>query len=80
MDELGEDLEVSLAIVLGEAEMGMLTRAVVIAEVLDDDGERNLMVLTTPRLAEWDALGMCRYGQLCLEGPVTALFADGDDE
>ncbi|WP_367132885.1 MULTISPECIES: hypothetical protein [Streptomyces] len=80
MDELGEDLEVSLAMVLGEAEIGMLSRAVVIAEVLDDNGERTLMVMTTPRISEWDALGMCRYGQLCIEGPVAALFTDGDDE
>ncbi|MFF4408489.1 hypothetical protein ACFY1P_29595 [Streptomyces sp. NPDC001407] len=80
MNWLCEDLEASLAMVIGEAELGMLARAVVIAEILDDDGERNLRVLTTPGLTEWDSLGMCRYGAAAIEGFAGADFTNGADE
>ncbi|WP_116211599.1 hypothetical protein [Streptomyces olivoreticuli] len=80
MNWLCKDLEASLAMVFGEAELGMLARAVVIAEILDDDGERNLTVFTTPGLAEWDALGMCRYGAAAIEASAGADFANGADE
>ncbi|MEU5428468.1 hypothetical protein ACH4UT_23430 [Streptomyces sp. NPDC020799] len=80
MNELGEQLEEALAEVLGEDERGMLARAVVIAEVLDDDGERTLMVMTTPGVTKWDALGLCRYGALCIEGPAASHFAGGGEE
>jgi hypothetical protein len=70
------DLEKSLAEVLAEHERGMLARAVVVAEVLDDEGDRSLSVLTTPGMPEWDALGLCRYGALSIEGPAAAFFSE----
>lgn len=76
MSALTVDLEQSLAEVLGEHERGMLSRAVVVAEVLDDEGERSLSVLTTPGMPEWDALGLCRYGVLSIEGPAAAFFTE----
>ncbi|MEN8649114.1 hypothetical protein ABCR94_00300 [Streptomyces sp. 21So2-11] len=79
MSALTEELEAALAEVLADNERGMLARAVVVAEVLDEDGERTLSVLTTPDLPEWDALGMCRYGVLSIEGPAGAHFT-GDGE
>ncbi|MEV4741585.1 hypothetical protein [Streptomyces sp. NPDC049555] len=80
MNWLAEDVEASLAIVIGEAELGMLARAVVVAEILDDDGERTLTVLGTPGLADWDALGMCRYGAASIEASAAADFLTGGDE
>ena len=40
-------------------EASMVTRWVLIAEVIDDNGERNLADLTSPDLAYWDVAGMC---------------------
>ncbi|MFI6469845.1 hypothetical protein ACIBL5_06205 [Streptomyces sp. NPDC050516] len=79
MSELTLDLEEALAEVLAAHERGMLARAVVVVEVLDADGERSLSVLTTPEVPEWDALGLCRYAVLSIEGPAAAFFT-GDDE
>lgn len=74
MNELAADVETVLTEVLGGHERGILSRAVVVAEVLDVDGERSLSVITTPGLSEWDALGLCRYGVLSIEGPAAAYF------
>lgn len=44
--------------------------------MFDEDGERSLSILTTPGVMEWDALGLCRYGVLSIEGPAAAYFAE----
>lgn len=80
MKWLCEDLEASLAMVIGEAELGMLARAVVVAEILDDEGERTLTVFTTPGLTEWDSLGMCRYGAASIEGSAASDLFNGGGE
>ncbi|MFI0912495.1 hypothetical protein [Streptomyces abikoensis] len=80
MNWLSEDLEASLAMVIGEAELGMLARAVVVAEILDDDGERALAILTTPGLTEWESLGMCRYGAASIEGSAGVDILTGGEE
>ncbi|MEV0505524.1 hypothetical protein AB0I84_49255, partial [Streptomyces spectabilis] len=72
------DLEEALAGVLADHERGLLARAVVVAEVFDEEGERSLSILTTPGVMEWDALGLCRYGVLSVEGPAAAYFAGGE--
>ncbi|MCP3760657.1 MULTISPECIES: hypothetical protein [unclassified Streptomyces] len=74
MTDLATDVETVLTEVLGGHERGILSRAIVVAEVLDVDGERSLSVITTPGLSEWDALGLCRYGVLSIEGPAAAYF------
>ncbi|WP_185842325.1 hypothetical protein [Streptomyces sp. WAC 06725] len=48
VNELAEEVEAALAEVFGERELGLLARAVVIAELLDEDGEHTLSVITTP--------------------------------
>ncbi|WP_369387212.1 hypothetical protein AB5J72_06020 [Streptomyces sp. CG1] len=78
MTDMNIALEDALAGVLAEHKRGLLARAVVVAEVLDEDGERSLSILTTPTVMEWDALGLCRYGVLSIEGPAAAYFAGGD--
>ncbi|GHE15317.1 hypothetical protein GCM10010339_89580 [Streptomyces alanosinicus] len=78
MSGMNTALEEALAGVLAVHERGLLARAVVVAEVLDEDGERSLSILTTPGVMEWDALGLCRYGVLSIEGPAAAYFAEGD--
>ncbi|MGX1909351.1 hypothetical protein ACWIID_10845 [Streptomyces phaeochromogenes] len=75
---MASSLEDALAGVLAGHERGLLARAIVVAEVLDEDGERILSILTTPGVMEWDALGLCRYGVLSVEGPAAAYFAGGD--
>ncbi|MER6391292.1 hypothetical protein ABT236_22845 [Streptomyces sp. NPDC001523] len=77
MNELAADIETVLTEVLGGHERGILSRAVVVAEVLDADGDRSLSVITTPGLSEWDALGLCRYGVLSIEGPAADQFTRG---
>ncbi|MFE2524768.1 hypothetical protein ACFXEL_11080 [Streptomyces sp. NPDC059382] len=77
MSELAADIETVLTEVLGGHERGILSRAVVVAEVLDADGDRSLSVITTPGLSEWDALGLCRYGALSIEGPAADHFTRG---
>ncbi|WP_433547167.1 hypothetical protein ACQPZG_20340 [Streptomyces sp. CA-294286] len=76
---LADDMEDALAEVLAGYERGMLARAVVIAELLDGDGDRSLSVLATPGVPEWDALGLCRYGVLSIEGPAAAQFSEDDE-
>ena len=78
MSDMANSLEDALAGVLADHERGLLARAVVVAKVLDEDGERSLSILTTPGVMEWDALGLCRYGVLSVEGPAAAYFAGGD--
>jgi hypothetical protein len=73
------DMEEALAEVLAGHERGMLARAVVVAELLDGEGDRSLTVLATPGVPEWDALGMCRYGVLSIEGPAAAQFTEDDE-
>ncbi|MFF4507600.1 hypothetical protein [Streptomyces sp. NPDC001401] len=75
---MSNSLEDTLSGVLAEHERGLLARAVVVAEVLDEDGARSLSILTTPGVMEWDALGLCRYGVLSIEGPAAAYFAGGE--
>lgn len=75
---MSTNLEDALAGVLAEHERGLLARAVVVAEVFDENGERSLSILTTPGVMEWDALGLCRYGVLSIEGPAAAYFAGGE--
>ncbi|MEV0446266.1 hypothetical protein AB0I46_45980 [Streptomyces spectabilis] len=75
---MSTDLEEALAGVLADHERGLLARAVVVAEVFDEEGERSLSILTTPGVMEWDALGLCRYGVLSVEGPAAAYFAGGE--
>ncbi|MEU7158492.1 hypothetical protein [Streptomyces chrestomyceticus] len=78
MNELAEEVEAALAEVFGEWELGLLARAVVIAELLDEDGERTLSVTTTPGVPDWDTVGLCRYGALSVE--TTGRGFLGDDE
>ncbi|MEU3910327.1 hypothetical protein [Streptomyces sp. NPDC029721] len=49
------------------------------AEMLDGDGDRALSIITTPGVKEWDALRLCRYGVLSIEGPAAAHFAGGPE-
>ncbi|MDJ0383211.1 hypothetical protein [Streptomyces sp. G-G2] len=79
MTDLAADIEEALTDVLGGHERGMLSRAVVVAELLDADGERTLSIITTPGVTEWDGLGMCRYGVLSIEGPAASHFTGGSD-
>lgn len=79
MSSLTEDMETALAQVLAGHERGMLARAVVVAELLDAEGERSLSVLPTPGVPEWDALGLCRYGVLSIEGPAAVFFSQDDE-
>ncbi|MEU7259778.1 hypothetical protein AB0B21_28800 [Streptomyces rimosus] len=78
MNELAEEVEATLAEVFGEWELGLLARAVVIAELLDEDGEHTLSVTTTPGVPDWDTVGLCRYGALSVE--TTGRGSLGDDE
>jgi len=54
----------------------MPTCAFVVVEVLDDEGDRSLSVLTTPGMPKSDALGLCRYGALSIEGLAAAFFTE----
>ncbi|KOT95937.1 hypothetical protein ADK70_10150 [Streptomyces rimosus subsp. pseudoverticillatus] len=78
MNELAEEVEAALAEVFGGWELGLLARAVLIAELLDEDGERTLSVITTPGVPDWDTVGLCRYGALSVE--TTGRGFLGDDE
>ncbi|MFF4507569.1 hypothetical protein [Streptomyces sp. NPDC001401] len=60
----------------GQELVGMLARAAVVVELLGDEGERSLSVLATPGMPEWDALGLCRYGVLSIEGRAAAFFIE----
>ncbi|KOU06466.1 hypothetical protein ADK86_05985 [Streptomyces sp. NRRL F-5755] len=78
MNELAEEVEAALAEVFGDWELGMLARAIVIAGILNEDGERSLSVVTTPGVPDWDTVGLCRYGALSIE--TTGRGFSGEDE
>ncbi|MGW7550172.1 hypothetical protein [Streptomyces rimosus] len=75
---LGPAVDQAAPEVFGEWELGLLARAVVIAELLDEDGERTLPVTTTPGVPDWNTVGLCRYGALSVE--TTGRGFLGDDE
>lgn len=43
------------------ADGAMITRYVTVAEILNDDGERELYVLATPGLKAWDSIGLLAF-------------------
>ncbi|RSO03238.1 hypothetical protein DMH18_38305 [Streptomyces sp. WAC 06783] len=75
---LGPAVDQAAPEVFGEWELGLLARAVLIAELLDEDGERTLSVITTPGVPDWDTVGLCRYDALSVE--TTGRGFLGDDE
>ncbi|TQE30877.1 hypothetical protein Sipo8835_23070 [Streptomyces ipomoeae] len=60
---------------------GLLSRVVVAAEVVDDDGAIGLLVGSSPAdLAVWDRVGMLRYALLDVEADVAASRRNGGNE
>lgn len=57
------DVQNALADVLGRRGL-MLTRWVLHAEVMEDDGERSLWHLTTEDMKIWDTLGLVDHARL----------------
>ncbi|WP_432034426.1 hypothetical protein [Streptomyces antibioticus] len=60
---------------------GLLSRVVVAAEVVDDDGAIGLLVGSSPAdLAVWDRVGILRYALLDIEADVAAGRRHGGKE
>lgn len=56
---MNEDSGIDVTIT--DTDGGMVTRYVVIAEVIDPDGTESLRIRMSTGLAEWDALGMLHF-------------------
>lgn len=62
---------------------GMLVKGLLVAEYVDNDGERVLRYISSPNTAPWDALGMlasARGDAIDLSRHATFVEDDGDDE
>jgi hypothetical protein len=61
----GPDLQDALGDALSDTfrrvEAGMLTRWVVLAESIDEDGQRGLWLITQEDARAWDTIGMLTY-------------------
>ncbi|TQF05562.1 hypothetical protein E6W39_29200 [Kitasatospora acidiphila] len=84
MSAFDDDLHAAIAGVLSSHGLGMLGRAVVVAEVHDDDGELGLITQPLPdTMPIWDRTGLLGYASLDLAGQVTAarvVEVEADDE
>ncbi|MEV4557199.1 hypothetical protein AB0K51_09390 [Kitasatospora sp. NPDC049285] len=74
MTQFVKDLHDAVAGVLRSHGVGMISRAVFLIEVLDEeDGGLGLFVETSPHdMSPWDREGMVRYASLDLAGNLTA--------
>ncbi|MCX4749234.1 hypothetical protein OG455_27640 [Kitasatospora sp. NBC_01287] len=88
MSQLTDDVHQAIAEVLRCHGAGLLSRAVLVLEVVDEDsGELGLYVEASPSdMPMWDRAGLLRYADLDLAGQVTAcrigeaaLDDDGDE-
>ncbi len=64
-DELREQALSGVAALITDLDPGaMVQRFVLLAEVIDSDGERALWALTPPDARAWDTLGLIEYARL----------------
>ncbi len=72
--DFAEDLHHAVADVLDAHGLGMLSRLVVVAELVDEDGGLNLIRGSCPvDMPIWDELGLHRYALADIDGHVTAV-------
>lgn len=57
LDKLAEDTHAAVADVLHRHGAGMMIKFVAVAEIMDDETERNLWMLTSPGTYEWETKG-----------------------
>ncbi|GAA2136710.1 hypothetical protein GCM10009760_16390 [Kitasatospora kazusensis] len=81
MSQFVEDLHEALSGVLRSHGAGLLSRAVLLVEVFDEDsGELGMFVETSPQdMPAWDRAGMVSYASLDLAGHLTASRLQADD-
>ncbi|MFF0409699.1 hypothetical protein ACFYUY_04600 [Kitasatospora sp. NPDC004745] len=74
MSQLIDDIHQAIGGVLRAHGAGLLSRAVLVLEVVDEDtGELGLfMEVSPPDMPVWDRAGMLRYCDLDLAGQITA--------
>lgn len=60
---------------------GVLVKGIILAEYVDNDGERVLRFITSPNTAPWDALGILESARGdALEMSRSAMFIVDDDD
>lgn len=60
LDAAEKDMDEAVSSVLTKHGL-MANRWLLAAEVLEEDGERSLLAMTSPDLRSWDSLGMLGY-------------------
>lgn len=70
--DLNERLHAAVSEALRDEGSMMLTRAVVLAEVIEEDGSTALFVGCTPGTQAWQSLGMLRYAASLEDAATTA--------
>ncbi|MFC8449489.1 hypothetical protein [Kitasatospora sp. NPDC057223] len=78
MSQLADDVHQAVADVLRAHGAGLLSRAVLVLEVVDvESGELGLYVEASPTdMPMWDRAGLLRYADLDLAGQITACRID----
>ena len=80
-EEFSSDLHAAIAGVCLCHGYGMLSRLVMAAEFVDDDGELGLLVGSLPQdMPVWDRMGMLRYAVADTEAGLTASRIVEDQE
>ncbi|MEU2592997.1 hypothetical protein ABZ649_04625 [Streptomyces albidoflavus] len=81
MNDFNTDLHRAVAEVCQRHELGMLSRLVLCAEVVEEDGTVALLLSSSPRdMPAWDRQGMLRYAMADLDADVLATRVAGDEE
>ncbi len=82
MSQLTDDIHDAVARVLRAHGAGLLSRAVLIIEVLDEeDGGLGLYVEASPdAMPAWDRAGMIQYASMDLSGKITAARIEASED
>ncbi|GAA3371198.1 hypothetical protein GCM10020367_20890 [Streptomyces sannanensis] len=79
--DLASDLHTAIADVLDRHGYGLLSRMILVAEIVDEDGALGLLLGSSPTdLPVWDRVGMLRYALHDTEADVIASRITQDEE
>ncbi len=75
LDSVSDKVHASLSEIIREEQASMVTKWVVLAEVIGDDGVAQMWSLSSERLSMWDRLGLVEFHSRTIQPEV-----DDDDD
>ncbi len=74
LDSVSDKVHASLSEIIREEQASMVSKWIVLAEVIGDDGVAQLWSLTSERLSMWDRIGLVEFHSRSIRPEV------GDDD